>query len=267
MEMWGASAPDVADEARQARAMRTELLTSLPCANILYMLFWIPAILWTSANAELLAVYARQGAEPGEVIRTVNLFLIVLWPCIALTGPANAGISRIIREWLRNRSCHLISTFFRGLRENWKASLLLSAITGALPLIFWSCYCSLAQWNGGVAEAVYVFLLIQLLLWLLVTQLAYPMMVRFELPLRGLIRNSFLLTLMKFPSSLMTFVLAWIVPIGIAVASAYAPSGQPMLLLVLVLYYLMAGGCVAQYLFSHQCERLSRRYLMPKSDS
>jgi hypothetical protein len=109
-----------------------------------------------------------------------------------------------------------------------------------------------------------VFLLIQMLLWLLATQIMYPLMVRFELPLRGLIRNGILLTLMKFPSVLITFVLAWIVPIATWLLSRYVPEWRYAALLVPVLYYTIAGGCIAQYIFSRHCKQLSERYLMGK---
>ena len=60
--------------------------------NLLYMIAWIPAIIWTFLN--LIALYnllqADPGTSPGDVAGLLNTWLMILAPCIAITGPFNA---------------------------------------------------------------------------------------------------------------------------------------------------------------------------------
>ena len=63
--------------------------------------------------------------------------LLLLFPCIAITGPFTAGLSYVTRNWARDEHAFIWSDFRDAVKANWKIPLLLSTITGALPALIY----------------------------------------------------------------------------------------------------------------------------------
>ena len=63
--------------------------------NLLYMIIWLPAIAWTLLN--LVTMYNMLGGEIAataeEFSGLVATWLLILFPCVAITGPFNAGVT------------------------------------------------------------------------------------------------------------------------------------------------------------------------------
>ena len=83
--------------------------------NLFYLLFWLPAILWSGVNlltlVQMLAD-APAGAEVGARVYSLAFtYLLVLWPLIAITGPATAGASYVSRNWARGQHSFMASDF------------------------------------------------------------------------------------------------------------------------------------------------------------
>ena len=67
--------------------------------NLLYLAAWIPAIAWTLLNiAALNAIQAEGGAAQAEALNLASTWLLILAPCIAITGPWNAGATYVLRN-------------------------------------------------------------------------------------------------------------------------------------------------------------------------
>ena len=71
--------------------------------NLLYMIAWIPAVVWTFLN--LIALYNLQAmpaeSVAGDTAGLVTTWLMILAPCIAITGPFNAGVTYVLRNWVQ----------------------------------------------------------------------------------------------------------------------------------------------------------------------
>jgi hypothetical protein len=59
--------------------------------------------------------------------------LIWLIPAITISGPGQAGLAYVTRNWARDEHAFVFSDFKDAVKENWKQSLLFSLITSLLP--------------------------------------------------------------------------------------------------------------------------------------
>ena len=108
--------------------------------NLLYMVVWIPAILWTGLN--MITMYNMlTGAIPStadDFWGLVATWLLILVPCIAITGPFNAGVTYVLRNWARDEHSFVLSDFKDAVKANWKQALVISVIDGVMPLIMFT---------------------------------------------------------------------------------------------------------------------------------
>ena len=81
---------------------------------------------------------------------TIHLTLLILIPCIAITGPATAGVTYVTRNWARDEHAFIWADFKDAVKENWKQSLVISFITGADPAswFIWDG-ASMGRWPAG----------------------------------------------------------------------------------------------------------------------
>ena len=141
--------------------------------NLFYLLFWLPAILWSGVNlltlVQMLAD-APAGADMGARVYSLAFtYLLILWPLIAITGPATAGASYVSRNWARGQHSFMVSDFMEHARKNWKQALAVSTVTGALPvllLFLWRFYGALAESMSGLFIIPEVIVFIAAILWL-----------------------------------------------------------------------------------------------------
>lgn len=233
---------------------------SLMPINLLYMLFFLPAIAWTVAC--LLRFVSCAGAGlPQDAIGYLNSLFLGLIPCLALTGPARAGMALLMRNWGREDMTPPFQTFFRGLRENWKQALVVSFFTGLLPAALWYCYLTASQAGtlGGMSFFL-IFTGIIFVLWLLSQQVLYTLIVTYQLPLWGHIRNALLLTLLKLPRALLIFV-ASLFPVLLYLGFCFLrPEMRYALLAIPCFYYFFFGGSITELIYASYANWLCDEY-------
>ena len=137
-------------------------LSGLCRLNLMYALVWLPTllvILWATFSCLELMSFADDAlagtttvveiaeGESSEVtyismadaqsgINTLVLWtLLLLIPCIAITGPATAGVCYVTRNWARDEHAFVWSDFKDAVKENWKQSLVISLITSLVPIV------------------------------------------------------------------------------------------------------------------------------------
>lgn len=217
--------------------------SSLIGVNLLYLLAWIPAIAWTLLN--LVVLNGMQGAEGGasqeDALGLMSTWLLILAPCIAITGPWNAGATYVLRNWARDQHSFILSDFWDAVKGNWKQALPISVISGVLPFLTYTA----ARFYGGMAQMSPVFVVFAglvamvAIIWSMATMVIYNMMVTYELRLADLIRNGILLTVGKLPFAVLFKLITLIAPaIALAVVSI-APGAVGGVSLVLALLYVL----------------------------
>lgn len=249
--------------------------SSMVRLNLLYILFWLPAILWSFWNyfaldslmGMVVAGELTDAEFTNQMLSMVWLWLLILWPCIAITGPATAGVTYVSRNWARDQHSFMMSDFKDAFKENWKQALLVSTITGILPLIVYVCY----QFYGGMVNTNGVFFIIPQMLvivlsviWLLALQLIYSLMVTYKLSFGNLMRNAFIMAVGKLPLSVGIRLIGLAIPaIGFALMW-FIPSITGYVMLVVVLYFLLFGFAFNRLLYASYANALTEKYINPK---
>ena len=113
-------------------------------------------------------VYPDQTDEEGNVTvpgataavdGVLQMSLMLLIPCILITGPVQAGMAYVTRNWARDEHAFAWADFRDAVKENWKQGLAVSAITSVLPFIIYTCY----RFYGQLAARSALYLVPQML--------------------------------------------------------------------------------------------------------
>lgn len=243
--------------------------------NLLYVLFWLPAIIWTGWNYLALENVLGMVAA-GEILESqlgdhiMSLFwmwLLILWPCIAITGPATAGVSYVTRNWARDQHSFMMSDFKDAFKANWKQSLIISTITGLLPVIVFVCYRfygGMAATNGVLFVIPQMLVVILAVIWMLSLQLIYTLMVTYDLSFGNLLRNSFILAIGKLPMSIVIRLVTLAIPVIGFLLYWFIPSIGIYVILVLALYYLLFGFVFSRLVYASFANSVCEKYINPK---
>lgn len=143
-------------------------------------------------------------ADADEMTHTLLTMLVLLMiPCITITGPATAGVCYVTRNWARDEHAFIWSDFKDAVKANWKQSLLVSFITSLIPAVVYMCW----QFYGEMAASQPLMAIPQVLVlmagivWALAVTYMHPMIVSYDLKFRDILRNAFLLAIARLPMS------------------------------------------------------------------
>ncbi len=217
--------------------LRTRL-SALFRLNLMYMIVWLPAIIVVmmsflnlvsntstilSAKDGSLAVAVEETAgtenavtyteeqiaqlaeiDPMDYIESTLLrMLLLLIPCVAITGPCTAGVCYVTRNWARDEHAFIWSDFKDAVKENWKQALVISVITSLLPIIVyisWKFYGQMAV-EQPFMVVPQVLVLMLAVVWAICVTYMHPLEVSYQLKLKGILRNALLLGIARLPMS------------------------------------------------------------------
>lgn len=236
--------------------------------NLLYMIIWIPAIAWTILN--LATLYSMLGGEIAytaeDVSGLIATWLLILFPCVAITGPFNAGVTYVLRNWARDEHSFVLSDFKDAIKANWKQSLVISVIDGALPFLMYTCW---RFYGSLLSESLFymvptALVLLVTIVWSLADMLAYPMLITYDLKIRDVIRNSVLLTLAKLPFAVLIKLATLAVPALALGIMLLIPTIQMQTLLVVSMLYLVFMVAFNKLITVSYANWLCETYLNPR---
>jgi len=179
--------------------------------------------------------------------------LLMLIPCIAITGPWTAGVAYVTRNWARDEHAFLWSDMKDAMKENWKGALVLSGITSVVPVVVYLCWIFYGQQpTDGNALMEILLTMGQMIpvmvgiMWYLAITYAYPMLVTYKMSVWTVIRNSMILAIGRLPLSVGVRLLHC-VPVLLGVVGAlfinyvWAP-------LILLMYYALFGYALSRFI-------------------
>jgi len=249
-----------------------ERLVNLPLLNACYLLFWIPTIFvvvwYLGALMQFGDTLDVSAARPMTM-----LALLGLVPCIALTGPAHAGIAYVARDMARDRYLTgAIQTFWKQSKANWKQGLIISTVSGLLPVslyLAWTYYMPLVL-QGTYGYSIPLVLLTSFAIsWALIQPCLFVMLVTYRLPLRHQILNAVLLTLRR-PLSTVGIRLLPLSSLAVTLPILYyydAMSLPGSIVSVLsIAYYLSIGLALEQLIHASFANMVCEAYLNPQID-
>ena len=280
--------------------LRTRL-ASLCRLNLIYMLFFLPAIIvmilfytqFLTTTTNLVAIgesdyetYTEALKENGtEFIITEEefnkiknsdirfndvldnyLFRMLLWliPCLAITGPFTAGVCYVTRNWARDEHAFIWSDFKDAVKANWKQSLVLSVITSLMPIIVyvgWKYYGQLAE-NNMIMLVPQVLIALVALIWTISVTYMYPIAVTYDLKIKDVIRNGLILGVARLPMSVGIRLLLC-VPAAICAALCYFWSPWYGML-ILVGWYVLIGFALSRFITASYTNAVFDRFINPR---
>ena len=224
--------------------------------NILYLSTMIPFFIVTMfvvgvISAPLVEAIATELANTelvymDIVLRFIFAFLFMLF---LGEGPVTAGYTYIIREHGREHpSCWLICDFFERFKANFKQGRLLWIIDLAVLYLFTVAIRFYGQ--SGLIILQYVMILVAALCAMMHIYV-YQMMVTFDLPLKSILKNSFLLAIAKAPASLLILLLNIVIYAVIPVVVILTAKSFIVILILLLVEVLMLHHL--NYLIQYKC--------------
>lgn len=212
-----------------------------------------------AATPEMLNIYENFGSAIQGV-----LFLSFLWliPCIAITGPVQAGMAYITRNWARDEHAFVWSDFKDAVKENWKQALGVSAITGFVPFVMLLCW----QFYGSMAGDSVLYIIPQIfaltlgLLWMLALTYMYPMLVTYDMKFGQFVKNSFLLAIGRLPHTVGVRLVMLVPTLLVALFALFTPYAL-YALMFLGGYYLLLGNALARFVYASFTNGVFDKYI------
>lgn len=140
------------------------------------------------------------------LLQGASLFIAMPFAFIGMTGTYYC-----IRKMIYMEGEYASSSFFIGVVEEWKKGLVIGLLAGfssALTVIgFFFFYFYLSQFNQVVTGFGIAILAIQLIVILMVCFYSIGQLVIYSNPLKYVLKNSFIFTLMRFPINLLIFII------------------------------------------------------------
>lgn len=248
--------------------------------NLMYFVAWLPAMIAISLWVVSFGVALNNSFpvdEAGNIIeevaangvqsfwQTLNdmnfMTLLILIPCIAITGPFTAGLSYVTRNWARDEHAFPWADYKDAIKANWKQGLLVSTITGCVPFLVYICWRFYGDMAVGNAVWVIPQMLILMLgiLWALAVTYMYPMMVTYQMNFRTIIRNSFILAVGRLPGSVGIRLLHCVPTVLFTVI--FLLTIQPWVLLLLFAYYLVFGFAFSRFITASFTNAVFDKYI------
>lgn len=132
----------------------------------------------------------------------LNLLWLLLCLPIVTIFPATAAMFGVVRQWKLHDDTTVFTAFIKYFKENLKQSMLISIFWGFFVFMLYVNFTLLAQMNS-MKFIIFPFLILFTVLTILTTVFIFPVMVHFKLSVFGIVRNSFLLAMSYFPTSLL----------------------------------------------------------------
>ena len=186
--------------------------------NLLFLVFCLPAIVWTGFN--LLAILAASGlmAETAEGAEAaldasalqntagmLTTYLLGMVPCLGIAGIGSTGEMYVLRNWARDDHSFMFSDFKDAVKGNWKYGLLAGLINGLSLLLCYVAYMfygNMATTNSVFFVIPQMFVVVCVVVWWMINMLIFPMMVTYEMKFGQLVRNSAIMVIARLPWSL-----------------------------------------------------------------
>ncbi|MFC0472757.1 YesL family protein [Halalkalibacter kiskunsagensis] len=132
------------------------------------------------------------------------LWLIMCIPIITIF-PATAAMFAVVRQWIRKEdSSNVFKPFFLYFKENFKQSFVIGVIWVILSyLIILNIRMLPTIESTALKSMMFPLLLIFCIFFVLTSLFLFPVLVHYKLPLTGVLRNAFLLSVSKLQVSLL----------------------------------------------------------------
>ena len=246
-------------------------LSALVRLNLMYVVPWLPTMIVLMIGALSFLTSLNNMVDSGEMIAVGELLggvvaptLLLLVPCITITGPFTSGVCYVTRNWARDEHAFIWSDFKDAVKENWKQSLVISFVTSLVPLMLyvcWNFYGAMANSNAFMVVPQVLTMMIGLM-WCLGVTYFHPLIVSYKLRMRDVIRNGLLLAVARLPMSIgLRLLHALPMIIGVVLMLFVSPM---YCMLGLFAYYLLIGFSLSRFVTASYTNAVFDKYINAK---
>ena len=243
-------------------------LSGLCRLNLMYLVAWLPTMLVLLFG--ITGILTGLLGEDGELVANADVLLmgmvqttlLLLVPCITITGIATPGVAYVTRNWSRDEHAFIWSDFKDAVKLNWKQGVLTALITGILPLavwVGWDFYGEMAATTSVWMIVPQVLVLMIGILWSLAVTYMHPLIVTYQLKFKDVLRNAFLLAIARLPMSVGIRLLHCL-PLVIAVLLALVVN--PLYCVMgLFFYYALIGFGLSRFITASFTNAVFDKYI------
>lgn len=231
--------------------------------NILYIITCIPALLiyWFLFSSYFAPAFQSliesQQVTEEQVYLSVNILAIasaVIMVLIFGGSPCASGFHYVLRNYVREEHSWLWSDFWRHTGRNWKQSFAMFFIDLVVVniLLFGIRFYHQMAATGGAMHFLYLFLLILAIfvfvVYAVMHQYIWTMIVTFELKLKQIVKNAFLLTVMAFPRNILFIIVTALYAVAVYLIYFYL---SPLIGIIVTLFLLVSIYGLIMQMFSY----------------
>ena len=257
------------------------VIFNIPMAFVAFLatVYFLPQLNSLFLPENFVAAMEKVGIAGNELNNAIGseavyqlYYLIVLFIAMFLLGttlfcigPFQCGFSRIYRNMYRNEGVFFFSDFKDGMVNNLKQSLWamgISLVTTSLILFSIVFYSRMNNSVGTAISAMFVFLF---LVFILIQNMVYQMIVSVDLPLKKIYMNAILFFLLKVVPcfGLIIAELLVLVVIPVLLFSTFTFFGYA----IAVFIYLTLSFGFCQYMMAYFTGQMINKYIVTKLES
>ena len=232
--------------------------------NILYLLmstpFYIITMVVMGIITSPLIVALKPMFDNVSLIRmdvAIRAVLTYVFTIFLGHGSTTAGYTYIMREYGREHHCWLISDFVRRTKSNFKQGMMIWIIDLFALLLFVVALRFYMQMKLLIFQCV---ILVLCVLYLMIHIYVYQMMVTFMLPLKSILKNSFILAVAKSPVSLLILLLNIIIYVVVPI-SIVVNAKNFIVILIMILIEVLILPPITSFATNFYIEPILNKYI------
>ena len=164
-------------------------------------------------SAALMGVHGVQ-TQVSMMTPITKVFFALTLLVVFTFGIVNACIAYVMRNIVKGDSTTLISDIKYCVKRNWKQALLIGIIDIVMiAVIAYDVMFFFLSGSGIVASFLFGMMLIVAMLYVMMRNYMYILLVTFDLPIRKILKNSFIFALLGFKQNIVAFLggaLVWV---------------------------------------------------------
>lgn|SRR5690606_2437750 len=140
-----------------------------------------------------------------------NIFILnLIWviACIPIVTifPATAAMHSVIRQWKIKGETTVLKPFIKQFKLNFKQSFLVGLLWIPFAVLLYVDYIFVIQTQSGLRLALLIPLFLIALLFTFMSAFLFPVMVHYNLRIRDVLKNTFIISLAYFPTTLLVLI-------------------------------------------------------------
>ncbi len=245
--------------------------------NMLVGLFNLPALLFMV----FFSIYYMQLLQPTALTSTADgsalAYLLVGYLPLAMTflsipvvafGPGQAGMHYLLRNYSYEVPVFLWGDFKEKMKENMKQGLIVTFINlfvFILAMLDIYMYPRMMVQAGAWLLVANYLLVLAFVIFMMVCMYIYPMMIRYDLTLKNLYRNAFLMAVGRFFPNLLVLLICVVLSYGPFLLAAL--FNNTIAYFVVYVYHFLLGLTLPGLIFSFILNPAMDKLMMPKDIS